>query len=197
MRLAAKTPRSNCVLDTAQTAGGRDRDDRGPRGGRHGRCGRGCANKRLFPSGGSYPSRDRRRRFHRLELRAAHPRRRRRRCASSTWTSSPTPATTLDPRGPRRQRAAHVFVQGDICDAALLPPLFADHRIDAVVHFAAESHVDRSIDGPEAFLLTNVLGTFRLLDAARGHWKNLRRGAGGGLPVSSTSRPTRFTARSA
>ncbi len=67
----------------------------------------------------------------------------------------------------------HAFVQGDICDAELLTQLFADHRIDAVVHFAAESHVDRSIDGPEAFLLTNVLGTFRLLDAARQHWKGL------------------------
>ena len=65
------------------------------------------------------------------------------------------------------------FVHGDISDAKLLAHLFADHRIDAVVHFAAESHVDRSIDAPEAFLLTNVLGTFRLLDAARRHWKDL------------------------
>ena len=67
----------------------------------------------------------------------------------------------------------HTFVHGDISDAKLLAHLFADHRIDAVVHFAAESHVDRSIDAPEAFLLTNVLGTFRLLDAARRHWKDL------------------------
>ena len=67
----------------------------------------------------------------------------------------------------------HTFVHGDIGDAKLLAQLFADHRIDAVVHFAAESHVDRSIDAPEAFLLTNVLGTFRLLDAARRHWKDL------------------------
>ena len=67
----------------------------------------------------------------------------------------------------------HTFVHGDICDAKLLAQLFADHRPDAVVHFAAESHVDRSIDAPEEFLLTNVLGTFRLLDAARRHRKEL------------------------
>ncbi len=69
--------------------------------------------------------------------------------------------------------ARHHFVQGDICDGKLVAQLFAEHRPDAVVHFAAESHVDRSIDGPEAFLVTNVLGTFRLLDAARQHWKSL------------------------
>ncbi len=67
----------------------------------------------------------------------------------------------------------YTFVQGDICDAKLAARLFADHQPAAVVHFAAESHVDRSIDAPEEFLLTNVLGTFRLLDAARQHWKAL------------------------
>jgi len=65
------------------------------------------------------------------------------------------------------------FVQGNICDAALLAKLFAEHRPRAVVHFAAESHVDRSITGPEAFVETNVVGTFRLLEAARAHWNNL------------------------
>ena len=72
-----------------------------------------------------------------------------------------------------RGDARHVFVQGDIADAALLERLFAAHRPRAVVHFAAESHVDRSIHGPEAFLRTNVHGTFALLQAARAHWSGL------------------------
>ena len=67
----------------------------------------------------------------------------------------------------------YTFVHGDIADSALLADLFTSHDINAVVHFAAESHVDRSIESPEAFLLTNVLGTFRLLEAARTHWKKL------------------------
>ncbi|QPN46789.1 dTDP-glucose 4,6-dehydratase [Priestia aryabhattai] len=67
----------------------------------------------------------------------------------------------------------HHFVHGNICDAQLLAQLFAEHRPRAVVHFAAESHVDRSITGPEAFVETNVVGTFRLLEAARSHWNNL------------------------
>jgi dTDP-glucose 4,6-dehydratase len=69
--------------------------------------------------------------------------------------------------------ARHVFVAGDIGDRDLVARLLRDHRIDAVVNFAAESHVDRSIDSPEPFLTTNVLGTQRLLDAARGHWNSL------------------------
>ena len=67
----------------------------------------------------------------------------------------------------------HVFVQGDIGDSALVAGLLRDHAIDAVLHLAAESHVDRSIDGPEAFVQTNFVGTFRLLDAARIYWKDL------------------------
>jgi dTDP-glucose 4,6-dehydratase len=67
----------------------------------------------------------------------------------------------------------HVFVRGDIADAALLQRLFAEHRPRAVVHFAAESHVDRSIHGPAAFVQTNVVGTFELLEAARAHWGSL------------------------
>ena len=70
----------------------------------------------------------------------------------------------------------HVFVQGDICDRALLDRLFAEHRPRAVVHFAAESHVDRSIHGPGAFIRTNVEGTFTLLEAARAHWASLDAG---------------------
>ncbi len=72
-------------------------------------------------------------------------------------------------QGDRRHR----FVQGDITDRALLDQLFAEHRPRAVVHFAAESHVDRSIHGPGAFMKTNVEGTFHLLEAARGHWQAL------------------------
>ncbi len=69
-----------------------------------------------------------------------------------------------------RGDARHVFVQGDICERALLDRIFAEHRPRAVVHFAAESHVDRSILGPGAFIRTNVEGTFALLEAARAHW---------------------------
>ena len=67
----------------------------------------------------------------------------------------------------------HHFVHGDIADAALLDTLFAQHRPRAVVNFAAESHVDRSIHGPEDFIQTNIVGTFRLLEAARTHWSAL------------------------
>jgi dTDP-glucose 4,6-dehydratase len=67
----------------------------------------------------------------------------------------------------------HVFVKGDIADATLLQRLFAEHRPRAVVHFAAESHVDRSIHGPAAFVQTNVVGTFELLEAARAYWHSL------------------------
>ncbi|WP_043114646.1 dTDP-glucose 4,6-dehydratase, partial [Pseudacidovorax intermedius] len=67
----------------------------------------------------------------------------------------------------------HVFVQGDIGDSALIERLLAQHQPRAVVNFAAESHVDRSIHGPEDFIQTNVLGTFRLLEAVRGYWSQL------------------------
>jgi dTDP-glucose 4,6-dehydratase len=72
-----------------------------------------------------------------------------------------------------RGDARHVFVQGDICDRALVDSLLATHRPRAIVHFAAESHVDRSIHGPGAFMKTNVEGTFTLLEAARSHWATL------------------------
>ncbi len=64
----------------------------------------------------------------------------------------------------------HTFVQGDICDRELIDRLLREHEIDTIVHFAAESHVDNSIAGPEIFVKTNVLGTFTLLDAARQYW---------------------------
>ncbi len=62
------------------------------------------------------------------------------------------------------------FVQGDICDAAVVKQLFEAYDVRGVVHFAAESHVDNSITGPRAFIETNLVGTFTLLDAARNHW---------------------------
>ena len=67
----------------------------------------------------------------------------------------------------------HQFVRGDIGDAVLLAKLLAEHRPRAVVNFAAESHVDRSIHGPEDFIQTNIVGTFRLLEAVRGYWSGL------------------------
>jgi dTDP-glucose 4,6-dehydratase len=67
----------------------------------------------------------------------------------------------------------HLFVRGDICDRPLLDRLLAEHRPRALVHFAAESHVDRSIHGPAEFIRTNVQGTFTLLEAARAHWAAL------------------------
>ncbi|XAH23006.1 dTDP-glucose 4,6-dehydratase [Xylophilus sp. GW821-FHT01B05] len=72
-----------------------------------------------------------------------------------------------------KQDPRHVFVKGDIGDAPLLTELFATHRPRAVVNFAAESHVDRSIKGPEAFIQTNVVGTFHLLEATRAYWSAL------------------------
>ena len=69
--------------------------------------------------------------------------------------------------------ARHVFVRGDICDRALVDSLLAEHQPRAIVHFAAESHVDRSIHGPGAFIRTNVEGTFTLLEAARAYWSGL------------------------
>lgn len=69
--------------------------------------------------------------------------------------------------------ANHVFVHGDIGDRALVARLLAEHRPDAVVNFAAESHVDRSIDGPAAFIQTNVVGTLALLECVRDYWKSL------------------------
>lgn len=71
----------------------------------------------------------------------------------------------------------HHFIQGDICDPALIKQFLVEFQPDAIVHFAAESHVDRSIDGPRIFLETNVLGTFTLLQETRGFWSGLEPGA--------------------
>lgn len=67
--------------------------------------------------------------------------------------------------------ARHTFLRGDIRDAEFVRQLFAEHDIDTVVHFAAESHVDRSILGPAPFITTNIIGTFNLLEAARAAWE--------------------------
>ena len=66
--------------------------------------------------------------------------------------------------------ASYQFLRGDICDSAMLESIFSEHAIDTVAHFAAESHVDRSISGPGAFIQTNIHGTYSLLEAARKHW---------------------------
>ena len=68
--------------------------------------------------------------------------------------------------------ARYTFVQGDICDRDLIEKIFAENDIQGVIHFAAESHVDNSISGPEAFIKTNINGTFTLLDVARKTWMN-------------------------
>ncbi|MGN6517992.1 MAG: dTDP-glucose 4,6-dehydratase [Dokdonella sp.] len=70
-------------------------------------------------------------------------------------------------------RGDYAFVHGDIGDAALVKRVFAEHAPDAIVNFAAESHVDRSIDGPAAFVLTNVVGTLNLLECALAYWRAL------------------------
>ena len=67
----------------------------------------------------------------------------------------------------------HTFIRGDICDREIIQRLLEEHHIDTIVHFAAETHVDRSILGPELFIKTNVLGTFTLLEAAKNYWQGL------------------------
>ena len=80
-----------------------------------------------------------------------------------TYAGNPANLTLIE-ENPRYR-----FVHGDICDAALLDKLFAEEKFEAVINYAAESHVDRSLLDPESFLLTNVMGTQRLLEAARRH----------------------------
>jgi dTDP-glucose 4,6-dehydratase len=84
-----------------------------------------------------------------------------------TYAGNPANLAELE-KDPR-----YVFARGDIGDEALVSNLLSEHAIDAVLNFAAESHVDRSIDSPEPFVQTNVLGTLRLLNAARRHWNAL------------------------
>lgn len=81
-----------------------------------------------------------------------------------------TYAGSLDNLADLPDPGRHEFVYGDICDRPLVDRLLREHRIDTIVHFAAESHVDRSISGPAAFIETNFVGTFTLLEAAREYW---------------------------
>jgi dTDP-glucose 4,6-dehydratase len=80
-----------------------------------------------------------------------------------------TYAGNLQTLAPLGSDPRHVFVHGDICDRALVDRLLVEHRPRALIHFAAESHVDRSIHGPGAFIRTNVEGTFTLLEATRAY----------------------------
>ena len=91
-----------------------------------------------------------------------------------TWTRS-------------RSDSAHTLVPGDICNAELVRSLLGQHQPRAIVHFAAESHVDRSIVGPDAFIRTNVQGTFTLLEQARAYWSDLDEADRSSVPV-----PARF-----
>lgn len=81
-----------------------------------------------------------------------------------TYAGNPLNLTDIE------QDSRYRFVNGDICDATLVARLFSEEHIDTVVHLAAESHVDRSIAGPEKFIHTNIVGTFTLLEAARRSW---------------------------
>ena len=90
-----------------------------------------------------------------------------------TLTYAGNPANFKDLSKAQAQR--HRLVRGDIRDYQLLEQLFVENRFDAVVHFAAESHVDRSILGPEVFVETNIIGTFRLLEASLRQWENMDR----------------------
>ena len=83
-----------------------------------------------------------------------------------------TYAGNLDTLAPLKANPDHVFVQGDIGDKALIERLLAEHKPDAIVNFAAESHVDRSIDGPAEFVQTNVVGTLNLLERALAYWRS-------------------------
>ena len=84
-----------------------------------------------------------------------------------------TYAGNLESLASLKHNPQHVFVQGDIGDADLLTHLLAEHQPRAVLNFAAESHVDRSIHGPGDFIETNIVGTFRLLESVRGYWQAL------------------------
>lgn len=84
-----------------------------------------------------------------------------------------TYAGNLDSLRDVEKDSRYTFIHGDICDQELVENIFEKYQLDAVVHFAAESHVDRSIDGPAPFIQTNINGTFSLLEAARKFWSIL------------------------
>ena len=84
-----------------------------------------------------------------------------------------TYAGNLESLAPVSGSDRYVFAHVDICDRTALDGVFAAHQPDAIMHLAAESHVDRSIDGPADFIQTNIVGTYTLLEAARDYWRNL------------------------
>jgi len=104
-----------------------------------------------------------------------------------TYAGNPESLADIDARFGGTSAAAaastprYAFVKGDIMDRVLVEKVFTDYDIDTVVHFAAESHVDRSILGPEAFIRTNVLGTYTLLDVARKAWAAPANAPAGGI----------------
>jgi dTDP-glucose 4,6-dehydratase len=85
-----------------------------------------------------------------------------------------TYAGNLETLAPVSDNPNHIFVQGDICDRESIRALLDEHQPDCIVNFAAESHVDRSIDDPGEFIQTNIVGTYELLQAARAYWKELQ-----------------------
>ena len=89
-------------------------------------------------------------------------------------TYAGNPANLASLKGDSR----YVFAQGDICDRTLVASLLQKHQPQAIVHFAAESHVDRSIDGPGEFIQTNITGTFNMLEASRAYWMSQGRPEG-------------------
>ena len=88
-----------------------------------------------------------------------------------TYAGNPENLAGIESAFPER----YVFIKGDICDRQAMAKVFDDHEIDTICHFAAESHVDRSIVGPDAFIQTNIVGTFTLLEAARNHQGQVER----------------------
>jgi|SRR5690606_17266363 len=84
-----------------------------------------------------------------------------------------TYAASLQSLSAIENRPNYRFVHGNICDHALVLETLHRHRVDAIMHLAAESHVDRSIDGPEVFIESNIVGTFQLLKAALSYWQSL------------------------
>lgn len=105
-----------------------------------------------------------------------------------TYAGNPETLTSL------QGDARHQLVQGDIGDSALVSRLLAEHQPRAVVNFAAESHVDRSIHGPGEFIETNIVGTFRLLEAVRGYWGGLADSDNreqGLAPTGAAEKPTK------
>lgn len=84
-----------------------------------------------------------------------------------------TYAGNLESLATVRDHPDHIFIQADICDRQSLTTIFSKHRPDAIMHLAAESHVDRSIEGPATFIQTNIVGTYILLEVARDYWESL------------------------